>query len=137
MLLGMSVPNGGATADTTATFLGDADGVIHTARIRDGQPVFPVVQRLVYPTADCSGQAFVESVDFYPANLHVTDVQFTNAAAVPVYSVTTTTSTITPASQKVNETCGPFVGSGASLVAAVNQVGTQSGNFFNTPLSIH
>ena len=137
MLLGASVPNGGAGADSTVTFLGATDSVIHTARIRDGQPVFPVVQRLVYPTGDCSGQAYVESVDFYPSNLYVTDSQFTNAAPTPFFSVTTSTTTITPASQKVNGTCGAFVGSGTSLVATVNQVGTQSGNFYNAPLSIH
>ena len=136
-LLGMAVLNGGTAADSTVTFLGATDSLIHTARIRDGQPVFPVVQRLIYATGDCSGQAFVESVDFYPSNLYVTDSQFTNAAPTPFFSVTTTTSTITPASQKVNGTCGPFAGSGTSLVAAVTQIGTQSGNFFNTPLSIH
>ena len=136
MLLGVSVPNGGASTDSTVTFLGATDTLIHTARIRDGQPVFPVLQRLVYPTADCSGQAYVEGADFYPANLYVTDVQFTGAST-PLYSVTTSTTTITPASQKVNETCGAFVGSGTSFVAAANQVGTQTGNFFNAPLSIH
>ena len=137
MLLGVAVPNGGASADSTVTFLGASDNVVHTARIRDGQPVFPVVQRLVYPTADCSGQAYVESVDFYPSNLYVTDSQFTNASPTPFYSVTTSTTTITPASQKVSGSCGAFVGSGTSFVAAANQVGTQTGNFFNTPLSIH
>ena len=137
MLLGVSVPNGGASSDSTVTFLGATDSIVHTARMRDGQPVFPVVQRLVYTTADCTGQAYVESTDFYPSNQHVTDSQFTNAAPTPLYSVTTTTSTITPASQKVNESCGAFVGSGTSLVAAVNQAGTQSGNFYNVPLSIH
>ena len=136
MLLGASVPNGGASADSTVTFLGATDSLIHTARIRDGQPVFPVVQRLVYTTGDCTVQAYVESVDFYPSNLYVTGSQFTNAAPTPFYSVTTSTTTITPASQKVNGTCGAFVGSGTSFVAAVSQVGTQSGNFYNAPLSI-
>ena len=136
MLLGISVANGGASADSTVTFLGVTDAVIHTARLRDGQPVFPVVQRLVYTTSDCTAQAYVESVDFYPSNLYVTDSQFTNAAPTPFYSVTTSTTTITPASQKVNGTCGAFVGSGTSFVAAVNQVGTQSGNFYNAPLSV-
>ena len=136
MLLGLSIPNGGASADSTVSFLGTTDNVIHTARIRDGQPVFPVLQRLVYPTPDCSGQGYVESADFYPSNLYVTDSQFTGAST-PFYSVTTSTTTITPASQKVNGNCGAFVGSGTSFVAAANQVGTQTGNFFNAPLSIH
>jgi hypothetical protein len=137
MLLGVSVLNGGNGTDSTVTFLGATDNVIHTSRLRDGQPVFPVVQRLIYTSGDCSGQAFVESVDFYPSNLYVTDISFANAGVAPFYSVTTPTTTITPASQKVNETCGSFVGTGTSLVAAVTQIGTQSGNFFNSPLSIH
>jgi hypothetical protein len=137
MLLGISVLNGDTATDSTVTFLGTTDNLIHTARIRDGQPVFPVVQRLIFTSMDCGGPAFVESVDFYPSNLYVTDSQFTNATPTPFFSVTASTSTITAASQKVNGTCGPFVGSGTSLVAAVTQIGTQSGGFFNTPLSIH
>ena len=138
MLLGISVPNGGTTSDATVSWLAGPPGnLIQTARIRDGKAVFPVVQRLIYTTADCTGQAYVESVDYYPSTLYVTDSVWTGATVVPVYSVTKSTTAITPVSQRVNENCASFVGTGTSTVALVNQVGTTASSFQNTPLSIH
>ena len=101
-----------------------------------GQQVFPVVQRLIYTTGDCTGQAYVESVDYYPSNLYVTDVLYNNTV-VPLYSVTSATASIMPASQKVNESCAAFVGSGSEVAALVNQVGSTTGTNNATPLSIH
>jgi len=103
----------------------------------DGLPVYPVVSRLLFATADCSGQAYVDvNENYYPSNMYVTDVAF-NGTGSPYYSVTTATSMATPASQQVNGACGSFVGAGTRQVAAATNLGTLPGTFFSVPFSIH
>jgi hypothetical protein len=111
------------------TYLG-ADHLIHTSLVRDGSPIFPAVHALLYTSADCSGLAFVESADFYPANEQVID-------ASTVYAVTGTATVIMPASQKVNGTCAAFQGTGTRSVISVTTVGPLSGSGINVPLSVH
>lgn len=126
-----------ASSTSTVSWVGDSDSVIHTARIRDGLPVFPVFQRLLFTSADCTGQAYAEvGVESYPSNQYVTNEPFTGAS-IPYYSVTASTSTITPVSQQVNGACGTFVGSGTRPVASVTNLGMLPGTAFSVPFSIH
>jgi hypothetical protein len=125
-----------SSSQSTVSWLGASDNLIHTARMRDGLPVFPVVQRLLFTTADCTLQAYVEvGVESYPSNQYVTNVAFAGTA-IPYYSVTTSTSTITPASQQVNGTCGSFVGTGTRPVASATNLGMLPGTAFTVPFSI-
>jgi hypothetical protein len=140
-LLGVAPQLGQGTM--TVTWLGggafgsSATNFIYSARMSDGLPVYPVVSRLLFTTADCSGQAYVDvNENYYPSNMYVTNSAF-NGTSIPYYSVTTSTSTITPASQQVNGSCGAFVGSGTRQVATATNLGTLPGTFFTVPFSIH
>jgi hypothetical protein len=120
----------------TGAFGGSVANFIYSARLSDGLPVYPVVTRFLFTTADCSGQAYVDvNENYYPSNMYVTDVAF-NGTSIPYYSVTTTISTITPASQQVNGSCGAFVGAGTRQVASATNLGMLPGTHFTVPFSI-
>jgi Collagen triple helix repeat (20 copies) len=130
-LLGTAVPSSGS-AEATVTWLGDADHLIHTARIRDGQQSFPAVQRLIFASANCGGNAFVEpGADLYPSNLSVVD-------GSQRYSIGATSVLIDAVSQQVNGTCSAFSGVGTGREANLaTPLGAVSGTHFTAPFAIH
>lgn len=140
MLLGMNVTlhDSSSTSASTVSFL-DGAGFIFTVDLGGGSYVYPILRRLIYTSTDCSGTGYAESsYDSYPANQYVTDTVPTSVDNLggPIYLVTGSETQITPASQKVNEACSTFSGSGTRFARSVTSRTPTSGGL-NHPFSIH